>query len=245
MVDRKDRRKRNKNDERNNIELGERQERQQRMERENRDQVQPGPNQGPIDFDRVDSYTGEPQPPEPAGDIPLDDMEVESWADETDFIPFEEETAMELLIQDADAGLDEMQDQLDDYTGDEDILDDFAERQSLNSGSDRLYERLLDHHSKGPFLSGSDIDASWESSDVSGEESVGGTSPTPDQDVVDELGNAMGLSYDDDEELETADKLEQRDRKRWELDPRSAGDLDDNEDSDDENFEANKDMDSF
>jgi hypothetical protein len=46
--------------------------------------------------------------------------------------------------------------------------------------------------------------------------------PTPDQDVVDELGQAAGLTYEDDEPLHTGDKLEKRDKKRWELNPESA-----------------------
>jgi hypothetical protein len=73
-------------------------------------------------------------------------------------------------------------------------------------------------------LSGGDIDAKWQEADVSGEETVGGTSPTPDQDVVDELGQALGITYEDDEPLRTEEKLLERDRNRWELDPESAED---------------------
>jgi len=113
-------------------------------------------------------------------------------------------------------------DQIDDYTGDEDTLEDFAERQRLHSGSDKLLDRLRQHHSQSPQGSGGDVDAAWDSSVVSGEESVGGTVPTPDQDVVDELGQAVGITYADDEPLSTADKLDARDRDRWELNPASA-----------------------
>ncbi|MCA1554480.1 MAG: DUF6335 family protein, partial [Chloroflexi bacterium] len=60
----------------------------------------------------------------------------------------------------------------------------------------------------------------WDRSDI-GEEGVGGTTPTPDQDVVDELGAAVGVTYEDTEELDIEDKLMKRDTDRWELDPRS------------------------
>lgn len=109
--------------------------------------------------------------------------------------------------------------EIDRYTEDEDVRQDFAQRQALNTGRERLAEELQQHHSKSPQLSGGDIDAAWQDADVSGEEAVGGSVPTPDQDVVDELGKAVGIHYDLDEPLATADKLEQRDRDRAELSP--------------------------
>jgi hypothetical protein len=74
-----------------------------------------------------------------------------------------------------------------------------------------------------PKLSGGDVDAAWEHADV-GEETVGGSSPTPDQDVVDELGEAAGITYSDTEPLHTTEKVERRDERRWELDPASSDD---------------------
>ena len=56
---------------------------------------------------------------------------------------------------------------------------------------------------------------------MSGEETFTGHAPTPDQDVVDDLGAAAGLTYADDEPLQY-DKIAHRDRRRWELDPRSS-----------------------
>lgn len=52
------------------------------------------------------------------------------------------------------------------------------------------------------------------------------TSPlnTIDIDALDELGAAMGLTYEDDEELWLGIKEATRDRHRWELDPASAED---------------------
>jgi hypothetical protein len=74
-----------------------------------------------------------------------------------------------------------------------------------------------------PRLSGGDVEAAWDQSD-SGEETVGGSSPTPDQDQVDALGQAAGVTYSDDEPLHTTEKVERRDDKRWELDPASSED---------------------
>ena len=73
-----------------------------------------------------------------------------------------------------------------------------------------------------PVLSGGDVDAAWD--DDSGEETVGGSNPTPDQDEVDELGQAVGVTYSDTEPLHTTEKVERRDDARWELDPASADD---------------------
>lgn len=57
------------------------------------------------------------------------------------------------------------------------------------------------------------------------DEVVGGDNPTPDQDVVDELGEALGVTYEDSEPLEIEEKIEKRDRNRWELNPVSAEDF--------------------
>ena len=45
-----------------------------------------------------------------------------------------------------------------------------------------------------------------------------------DIDMLDELGIAMGLTYEDDEELWLGTKEAARDAHRWELDPESAED---------------------
>jgi hypothetical protein len=45
--------------------------------------------------------------------------------------------------------------------------------------------------------------------------------PTPDQDSVDDIGEAYGITYEDDEPLRTGEKLEKRDEERWELNPES------------------------
>ena len=75
-----------------------------------------------------------------------------------------------------------------------------------------------------PVLTGGDIDAAWEQAATEGDEAVGGTAPTPDQDIVDEIGAAVGLEMDDQAFLRTNEILEQRDDRRWELDPTSSED---------------------
>jgi hypothetical protein len=172
-------------------------------------------------------------------------MQVESFANESEILPLEEDTAMDFLFSEARSDIDAVMDEIDDYTEDPDILEDFAERQGLSAGSTDLLEELVDYHSRGPQLSGGDVDADWESSDVSGEESVGGSAPTPDQDVVEELGEAVGIVYDDHQELDTEDMLGDRDKKRWELDPRSADDEEDEDITPDDEFNRQQDLDDF
>jgi hypothetical protein len=141
------------------------------------------------------------------------------------------ETRLSFEIIDADNNEEKVMEEIDDFTDDQEIIQDFAERQRLiNEGSDVLSEKLEQHHSLSPDLSGDDVDAAWEDSRVSGEESVGGSAPTPDQDVVDELGQAFGLKYEDYEPLHTAEKLEGRDQARWELNPASVEELEEQED---------------
>ncbi|HZP47229.1 MAG TPA: DUF6335 family protein [Vicinamibacterales bacterium] len=78
-----------------------------------------------------------------------------------------------------------------------------------------------------PELAGGDADADLESAYFTGDETAGGDNPTPDQDVVDDIGRAVGVEYQDNEELGTTDKVTKRDRHRWELDPASAEDYKD------------------
>ena len=45
-----------------------------------------------------------------------------------------------------------------------------------------------------------------------------------DLDVVETVGKAAGVIYQDDEELDLVAKIKKRDRKRWELNPSSSED---------------------
>jgi Family of unknown function (DUF6335) len=101
---------------------------------------------------------------------------------------------------------------------------------AARSGRAELNQRFREHTSTGPALTAGDVDADWESAESVGDEAPGGDNPTPDQDVVDEIGKALGVEYDDDEELQGGDEITERDRNRWELDPASSDDFDDRED---------------
>ena len=109
------------------------------------------------------------------------------------------------------------------YEAGEEVQQEFADAQKLESGGVRLMKELREHHSRTPELSGGDVDADWARADV-GDETVGGSSPTPGQDVVEQLGEAIGVTYKDNEPLHAADKLRDRDLHRCELDPASSDD---------------------
>ena len=81
-----------------------------------------------------------------------------------------------------------------------------------------LIERLEENHASSPADSGGDIDADWEEVNTTGEESVFGSNPTPDQSDVEANAHAMGINFEDNEPLDFVEKMEKRDRNRFELD---------------------------
>ena len=87
-----------------------------------------------------------------------------------------------------------------------------------------MAERLADHRTLTPAITAGDVDANVEDAYFTGEEAPGGDNPTPDQDRVDDIGRALGVQYQDDEELRGAEKLQERDRHRWERNPASSDD---------------------
>jgi hypothetical protein len=98
---------------------------------------------------------------------------------------------------------------------------------SARSGRRELRQRFNEHTETSPQLTAGDVDADWESAYSVGDEAPGGDNPTPDQDIVDDIGRAVGVEYQDNEELKGADKVAKRDKHRWELDPASSDDYDD------------------
>lgn len=80
----------------------------------------------------------------------------------------------------------------------------------------RAAQELADYTETSPELTAGDVDADWRRAASVGEESAGGTVATPDQDRVDEIGEALGLRRSPDEEFRTSGEiLESRDRNRW------------------------------
>ena len=94
----------------------------------------------------------------------------------------------------------------------------------VTAGQKQLADRLQSNQGTDPTLSGGDIDARWEDAESGGDETVGGSTATPGQNDVDEMGKAVGLTYADTEELKVGEKRESRDKARWELDPASSED---------------------
>jgi hypothetical protein len=87
-----------------------------------------------------------------------------------------------------------------------------------------MQEALHEHTETSPAMTGGDVDADWKTAYSTGDEAPGGDNPTPDQDRVDDIGKSLGVQYDDNEELKAVDKITERDKHRWELDPASAED---------------------
>lgn len=98
---------------------------------------------------------------------------------------------------------------------------------AVRTGRRALKDRYDEHTETSPALTAGDVDADWESAYSVGDEAPGGDNPTPDQDIVDDIGRAVGVEYQDNEELKGEEKIAKRDRNRWELDPASSDDWDD------------------
>jgi uncharacterized protein DUF6335 len=109
-----------------------------------------------------------------------------------------------------------------DYVPDPEI-EEFMEQEIARAPKDpdMLAQRLRNNTAASPRDAGGDLDAAWEDVNDSGSETVAGDNPTPDQSLVEENASAMGVSYEDNEELEFIDKIERRDRDRYELEESS------------------------
>ncbi|MFL6282926.1 MAG: DUF6335 family protein [Pyrinomonadaceae bacterium] len=102
-------------------------------------------------------------------------------------------------------------------------IEEFMEEEIARAPKDsnQLAQRLRNNTAASPGDSGGDPDASWEDVNDSGSESVSGDNPTPDQSDVEENAHAIGVNFEDNQELDFSAQLERRDRDRFELDPRS------------------------
>ena len=92
------------------------------------------------------------------------------------------------------------------------------------AGSAKLAQRLREDSAADLTVTAGDLDANWTNAQFSGEETPVGSTPTPDQGVVDDIGRSIGVTYQDNEELRVGEKERSRDKKRWELDPASSDD---------------------
>jgi hypothetical protein len=100
---------------------------------------------------------------------------------------------------------------------------------AAKSGRAEMRGKLAQSTSGGAAITAGDVDADWQSAETVGDEAPGGDNPTPDQDVVDDIGRALGVEYEDDEELQGGAEIAERDSHRWELDPSSKDDFEDTE----------------
>lgn len=89
------------------------------------------------------------------------------------------------------------------------------------SAPEELLQRLDEHNASSPADSGGDIDAKWEEVNTTGSEAFAGHNPTPDQSDVEENAHAYGVNFEDNEPLDLLEKMEKRDRDRFELDENS------------------------
>ncbi len=90
-----------------------------------------------------------------------------------------------------------------------------------DTGMARTLEDLAGSDSSA---TGGDIDTDQYLAEVSGEEAVGGTTSTPEQNIVDDLARSAGVEIDDKRTLHISEMVEKRDDQRWELDAESAED---------------------
>ena len=95
---------------------------------------------------------------------------------------------------------------------------------AARTGRAEMAEHLAEHATLTPSITAGDVDVNIEDAYFSGDEAPGGDNSTPDQHIVDDIGKALGVEYQDNEELQSGVKLAGRDKHRWELDPASAED---------------------
>jgi hypothetical protein len=102
-----------------------------------------------------------------------------------------------------------------------------ATRRSRAGGEDQgrtvgLLREMIEYHETGPAASAGDVDADWRRAESSGEEAAGGSVATPDQDVVDEIGHALGVEQASTAPVRTSEEiLQDRDQRYWELERRA------------------------
>src|ERR1044071_5151056 len=101
-------------------------------------------------------------------------------------------------------------------------IEEFMEEEIAHAPKDpELLAQRLRNTAASPLDAGGDLDADWEDVNDSGEESVGGDSPTPDQSIVEENARALGVGFEDNEELDFLHKLQRTEDHRYELEEQS------------------------
>jgi hypothetical protein len=91
-------------------------------------------------------------------------------------------------------------------------------------GSGVQEHQIIDLSARVVSPTGGDLDVNPYLAEVAGDEAIGGTSPAPDQNVVEDLAVSAGIAIPDSASLHTTETLQQRDAHRWELELESAED---------------------
>lgn len=155
-----------------------------------------------------------------------------------------DEADLESTLHDIGLGGDAIDEDLDDLGDEEDFGDvpqeytesygtGVQELPGYTIGGRTMADRVHNYNEATAELTGGDIDANYEQANAVGDESVGGTVSTPDMDIVDDLGKAVGLEMDDHNFLHTNEILEGRDDRRWEMEPTSSEDYEERKNYDD------------
>ena len=113
---------------------------------------------------------------------------------------------------------------LEEFTTGEDTDPTFLSLDDRDPRMGQVLSKFKKIACSGSKVTGGDPDDDWYQAEVVGEEAVGGQTPTPDQNVTEQLLQAMGINAVDGELVQVKEKLERRDRLRWELEPESAED---------------------
>lgn len=84
-------------------------------------------------------------------------------------------------------------------------------------GGEKTFQDLENDTQAGNLsLYGDDLDSDWKIDEATGEENVAGSVITPDKDQIEEIGEGVGLTYKDDEELNDEKKIKWKEAQQWE-----------------------------
>lgn len=87
--------------------------------------------------------------------------------------------------------------------------DKISDEGSVKEGVQKERDKEKKYTQTSPELSSGDQDAAWDQADTAGTELPGGGNETPDEAGVDDIGKAVGETYDEDEPLDPTKKERQ------------------------------------
>ncbi len=104
----------------------------------------------------------------------------------------------------------------------EEVITETTGISDRNTGIGKVLEDVKENHAISESTTGGDLDTNQYQASVVGEEAIGGTTPTPAQNNIDEMAASAGVEMSDVEAVQMKSKLEERDEDRWELNRNSA-----------------------